>query len=208
MTSQVMILTKRFGILATDRQQTMADGKTYGGINKIFELSRLHSAGVMLNGNPDLQEVPMETLITEFKSKTNFNEIKTIKEIKDRFIKFLCENTDYSSVDEYITSKFLSFKYNMISEINHFGFSNVVKERSKKDICPFIYQYLNFNHEFDDIIPDNLDRKDYVEILWQIFSFDIQNEVTGVVLSGFDLESYYPSFFEIEIYFNNQGKIL
>ena len=56
MTSQVMILTKRFGILATDRQQTMADGKTYGGINKIFELSRLHSAGIMINGNHDLQE--------------------------------------------------------------------------------------------------------------------------------------------------------
>ena len=136
MTSQVMILTKRFGILATDRQQTMADGKTYGGINKIFELSRLHSAGVMLNGNPDLQEVPMETLITEFKSKTNFNEIKTIKEIKDRFIKFLCENTDYSSVDEYISSKLLSFKFNVISEINQFGFSNVVKERPKKIFVP------------------------------------------------------------------------
>jgi hypothetical protein len=28
MTSEVMILTKRFGILAADRQQTMADGKT------------------------------------------------------------------------------------------------------------------------------------------------------------------------------------
>ena len=107
-----------------------------------------------------------------------------------------------------ISSKLLSFKFNVISEINQFGFSNVVKERPKKDICPFIYQYSNFNHEFDDIIPDNFDRKDHVEILWQIFSFDIQNEVTGVVLSGFDLESYYPSFFEIEIYFNNQGKIL
>ena len=29
MTSQVSIFTKRFGILASDRQQTLSDGKTY-----------------------------------------------------------------------------------------------------------------------------------------------------------------------------------
>ena len=58
-----MILTKIFGILAADRQQTMADGKTYGGIRKIFELSRQLSSAIMINGNPDFENVPIETLI-------------------------------------------------------------------------------------------------------------------------------------------------
>lgn len=72
MTSEVMILTKRFGILAADRQQTMADGKTYGGIRKIFELSHQHSAAIMINGNADFEDVPIETLISEFKYHTDF----------------------------------------------------------------------------------------------------------------------------------------
>ena len=208
MTSQVIIFTKRFGILATDRQQTLADGKTYTGVKKIFELSRLHSAGVMLNGNPDLDDVPMETLIAEFKAGTDFKEIGTVEEIADRFINFLSKSTDSSSVDEYVSSRLKYFRYNLISEIDEFGFFNIIEERRKKDICPFIKEYSDYDNEFDDIIPEDADKDEYLEILWQIFSFDLQNDVTGIVLAGFDLKNHYPSFFEIEIYFNNNGKMI
>lgn len=75
MTSQAMILNKRNAIFVSDRQQTMADGKTYGGIQKIFEVSEIHSSAVMINGNPDFESVPMETLIGEFKFKTDFRKI-------------------------------------------------------------------------------------------------------------------------------------
>lgn len=110
MTSEVVILTKRFGILAADRQQTMADGKTYGGIKKIFELSKLHSAGIMINCNPDFEEVPIETLISEFKLKTDFRRIGTIEGIKNELINFLAENTENSSTDEYLEKTLKSLK--------------------------------------------------------------------------------------------------
>ena len=150
----------------------------------------------------------METLIAEFKSKTNFREIETIEEIKDRFIVFLSDSTDSSSAEKYVSSRLTYFKYNLISEIDEIGFYEVVEKRLKKDICPFIYNYSNFNNEFDDIIPVDVEKGEYVEILWQIFSFDLQNEGTGIIIAGFDLKLHYPSFFEIEIYFNNNGKIV
>lgn len=162
----------------------------------------------MLNGNPDLEDVPMETLIAEFKAGTDFKEIGTVEEIADRFINFLSKSTDSSSVDEYVSSRLKYFRYNLISEIDEFGFFNIIDERRKKDICPFIKEYSNYDNEFDDIIPEDADKDECLEILWQIFSFDLQNDVTGIVLAGFDLKNHYPSFFEIEIYFNNNGKMI
>ena len=51
-------------------------------------------------------------------------------------------------------------------------------------------------------------KRKYTEILWKIFSFELLFEVTGIVISGFDLKSHYPSFFEIELYYNDNGKII
>lgn len=96
----------------------------------------------------------------------------------------------------------------MILEINEDTFDDVISERQKKDICPFIKRYSNFHNEFEDIIPDEKDKEEYTEILWKIFSFELQFEVTGIVLAGFDLKSHYPSFFEMELYFNDNGKII
>jgi hypothetical protein len=60
----------------------MADGKTYGGIKKIFELSCLHSSGIMINGNADFQNVPIETLINEFKFEQISDKFLQLKRLK------------------------------------------------------------------------------------------------------------------------------
>ena len=208
MTSQATILTKRNCIFVSDRQQTMVDGKTYGGIQKIFEVSKIHSSAMMINGNADFENVPIETLISEFRFKTNFRKIGTIKGIKDEFINFLSKNTDHSSTDEFLEKTLTSFKENLILEIEEEGFDNVISGKQRKKICPFIEKYSNYDEEFDDILPDDVDKEQYKKILWEMFSFELQFEVTGIVLAGFNLKSHYPSFFEIEIYFNDNGKIV
>ena len=53
---------------------------------KIFEISPMHSSAIMINGNADFENVPIETLIREFRFKTDFRQIKTIEEIKTKFI--------------------------------------------------------------------------------------------------------------------------
>ena len=180
MTSQAMILTKRVCILATDRQQTMADGKTYGGIEKIFEISEIHSYAIMINGNADFENVPIETLIREFKFKT-------------KFIDYLSKNTESITTNEFVEKSLKIFKNELIFDINEKGFE-LTKDKKERFVLS-LKKYSNYSDEFLDIIPDNFDKKSYNELLWQIFSFELQYEATGIVIAGFDLESNFPSFF-------------
>lgn len=208
MTSQAMILTKRLGILATDRQQTMADGKTYGGVEKIFEISQIHSSAIMINGSADFVNIPIETLIREFRFNTDFRQINTIEEIKTKFIGYLSKNTDSLTTDEFLEKSLKIFKQELIVDIDEKGFENVINERRKRKIFPFIKKYSNYLDEFLELFPENFDKKNHNELLWEIFSFELQYEATGIVIAGFDLKSHYPSFFEIDLYYNDNGKIM
>jgi hypothetical protein len=208
MTSQAMILTRRNGIFVSDRQQTMADGKTYGGIQKIFGISQIHSSAIMINGKADFENVPMETLIAEFKFKTDFRQIGTIEEISHRFINFLSKHTENSSTDGFLKEALIPFKETLVSQIHEREFDEVIAEKQRRSVCPFIRNYSNYDSEFDDVIPDDKDKNQYCQILWEIFSFELQGESTGIVFAGFNLRSHYPSFFEIEIYYNDNGKIV
>lgn len=208
MTSEVVLLNKRLGILAADRQQTMPDGKTYTGVSKIFKLSPIHSCAVLINGNPDFQEVPIETLIGEFKVGTDFSNINSVGEIKDRFIDFLSKNTESTSADDYIEYFLDLFKDDLIFDINQSDFKTVVSQRPKRRICPFIKDYSLYSSAFDDVIPSEVDKDEYLDTLWEIFSFELLYESTGMAICGYDLDSHYPSFYEIELFFNSDGKII
>ena len=120
----------------------------------------------------------------------------------------MSKNTEPSSVNEFLERALVPFKENLMHQISVYGFDNVICEKRKRDICPFIKNYSDYDGEFDDIIPDGRDRSQYTKILWEIFSFELRGDVTGIVLGGFDLKSHYPSFHEIEIYFNDNGKIV
>ena len=208
MTSENLIFTKRFGILAADRQQTMSDGKTYTGVRKIFELSENHSCAVLINGNPDFQDVPIETLIGEFKARTDFSEINSVGEIKDGFLEFVSKNTEASTVDEYIDKILGLFKHDLTLEIDFSDFKTVISNKQRREICPFIKNYSHYSTAFDDIIPHDVDKDEYLDILWEIFSFELLYFSTGIVICGYDLDSHYPSFYEMVLFFNNDGKIV
>ena len=203
-----MLITKRNVIMASDKQVSMPDGKTYGGIDKIFELSKIHPAGLMFNGLADFENVPIETLIGEFKIHTNFRRFSTIDEIKNEFIKFLSKNTESSSVEEFIKNALETFKQDLILEFQDYGFKKAMALKHRGELPLFVKEFSNFDNEFHDIIPEWEDKEEYNTILWEIFSYYLQYEGTGIVIAGFNLKSHYPSFVEINIYCNDDGKII
>ena len=162
MTSQGMIFNKRNLILVSDRQETMPDGKTYEGMGKIFELSPFHSAAIMVNGYADFENIPIETLIGEFKIKTDFRKIKTIEEIKNRFLTFLSNNT---SPNHGIEELLENFKKELIFKIHENGFDEVIEVKSKKSVPPFVRKYSKFKDYFFDIIPENYDKTKFNQII-------------------------------------------
>ena len=97
-----MIITKECIICSSDQAATMSDGKTYDGMRKIYELTDLFPAEIMYNGNADFENFSMETLISKFRNTADFEELKTVENLKNEFVEFLSKNTQFSNVDDYL----------------------------------------------------------------------------------------------------------
>jgi ATP-dependent protease HslVU (ClpYQ) peptidase subunit len=67
MTSEVIIMNRNAMALAADSAVTMGNIKTYNGVNKLFYISNNPPIGIMIFGSADFENIPMETLIKEFK---------------------------------------------------------------------------------------------------------------------------------------------
>ena len=208
MTAQVLIATKECIVTSSDKTATMSDGKTYDGLRKIFKLTDEFPAEVMFNGNADFENLSIETLISKFKNTVDFKKLKTVENIKNEFIKFLSHNTESTDVNEYLKTLISSFKDELIIQIDYDGFDGVINNSKGKEAPAFVKAYTNFDNEFHDIIPDDKDKSELNLIIWEMFSYELSFEGTGVIFAGFDVENDYPSFFEIRIHCNDHGEII
>ena len=110
MTSEVVIMNKNAIVMAADSAVTVGGTKTYTGVNKLFILSNSPPMGIMIFGSADFENIPMETLIKEFKRKTEFEKCNDIEMIKDEFLKFLSENTPKTDMKNKIEITLPLFK--------------------------------------------------------------------------------------------------
>lgn len=208
MTAQVLIITKECIVCSSDQAATMSDGKTYDGMRKIFKLTDLLPAEIMYNGNADFENFSMETLISKFKNTVDFEELGTVENIKNEFINFLSQNTQSTDFNDYLREILDDFKEDLIVEIDSYGFDEVIGDAKRREIPPFVKRYSDFGSEFHDIIPEDKEKYEFNLIIWEMFSYSLLFEGTGVVFSGFDIPHDFPSFFEINIHCNDNGKIV
>lgn len=207
MTAQSLILTKDVAVVGSDLAITTPDNKSYTTEKKIFCLDKNFPVAVMINGYIDFEDISLETLIGEFAKTLDFDKIQSVKQIKNGFIHYLEKNTEYTSSDAYLRWILDSFKETIVEEINEYGFEDVISYKKRKELLPFVKKYDNFDSEFFDIIPNDSKRK-YNQILWEIFCYELSFEGSGVIFVGFDEKNYYPSFFEINIFCNDNGKLI
>lgn len=84
MTSEILIMNKNAIVMAADSAVTVEGSKTYNGVNKLFMLSNDPPMGIMIFGAAYFESIPMETLIKEYRKKTDlktnriFYQLKTI----------------------------------------------------------------------------------------------------------------------------------
>ena len=160
----------------------------------------------MINGLMDFEGIPLETLISEFKSE--IDEFTSVEKIKKDFIAFLSKNTSYTTSEEYLKWVLATFKTRLHNLIEEDGFKTAVNSKLTKEIPDFLKQYPHFENEFYDIIPDTLDKKHYNLKIWKIFSFELNFEGTGIIIAGFDKTNHYASLAVFNIYCNDHGKII
>ena len=208
MTCQGMITTKKHALFVSDTAETLGDGKTYNGIEKIIPLSKRHSSGIMINGNLEFENTPVNVLLKEYRENIDFKKIDTICEMKNRLPDYLAKNTKATTKEDYIKKELNYFKEELKEDINENGFTKTVKARNKIKVKTFLKSYKNFNNEFDDIIPQDKNKKYYTKRLWEIFSCELQFEGTEIIILGYDMQHHYPTFYEFNIYCNDNGKVL
>lgn len=208
MTSEAMILNKDLITLSSDLAMTTPEDKSYNCGTKIFELKESCPVAVMINGNLDFEEISLETLIGEFGKTIDYDEIKTVEGVKDEFIKYLSENTESTSIDEYLSEILDEFKDEICYQISENGFNQTLSTYKQNKLSDYIMDYKNFSDEFFNLIPDDEDKSQYNTEIWKIFSHYLSFEGTGIIFAGFDLDNFHPSYFEINLHCNNDGDII
>lgn len=206
MTIQSAVYNKGSLILCSDLRQTVEEYKSYIGVKKIFEMNETHPIGIMINGLMDFQNIPLETLIGEFRK--NITDFSDIRKIQEEFINFLHKNTSMTSAEEYLYPVLESFKIRMMDSIDEVGFENTIDSRKLQKIPDFIKNYSSFDSEFYEIIPEEYDKRNYNLKIWEIFSYELNFEGTEIILAGFNENHHYGSLFVFNIYYNSQDGLI
>lgn len=98
MTAEIAVLNKECAALAADSMVTIntVDGsKTYNNSNKLFTLSKLHPVGVLTWGGTDIQTVPTELLIKEFRKSLHADSREHLSAYSADFVDFLRTKTPW-----------------------------------------------------------------------------------------------------------------
>ena len=105
----------------------------------------------------------METLIKEFKRKTDFNKIDDIESIKNEFLIYLAKNTPTTNMQKQIKNKLLLFDKIIKPTLENMdceSFEEFVISNGKTTLPDFINDIPEINdyeYDFADIIPDDID---------------------------------------------------
>jgi hypothetical protein len=223
MTAEIVIMNKSAIAMAADSAATLTNNKVYNGVNKLFQLSNNPPVGIMIYGNANCNNIPMEILIKEFRKKLGEKSLERISDFGKELMKFLkakCEN--FCDADSY----YLSILRNIFINFHNYYF-RYRNEVSNDEECTFL-DYLDkkypedkfhFNVSIDEVELESLDdmikntfnrgieagffnREDEKRAYGILRKFFISNTLlnyTGIVIAGFDCEKLYPSYLSYHV---------
>lgn len=212
MTSEILILTPSAVTLAADSAVTVGNRKTYNGANKLFMLSNNPPMGIMTYNLANFSNIPLETIIKEFRIEIKDEDLTTVEEFMDRFKEFLgklINNSLHSCSFEDKLIKFISLFKNQFN-INETQFESIIRRipsiwdyDSLGENSKIIIEKLNENEErFIEVIPnfESLKNQDEIlELFKKFFAYNEFSATTGVVIAGFNKDRLFPSYIEFNI---------
>lgn len=215
MTSEILIINKNAIAMAADSAVTVGNKKTYMGVNKLFMLSNNPPMGIMIFGSANFGRVPMETLIKEFRSKTNFEQLANIENIKNEFLSYLdnISNEDtsidiFKELDEF--KDYLIGFSNKCSDENWNNLINSIK--NGKSISFFEKDEINKKKYYSEIekisssLTDNRTMNE--DLVEKCFCEALIDASTGVVIAGFNENEFFPSYVSFNLIAKQDGHII
>lgn len=207
MTCLVLIITSILIVLAADDAVTL-ENRIFEGMEKIYALSNDPPISVMIYGNSDFCEIPLENIISEFKKKTDFKKINTILKVKKEFLKFNNETLQEKTTDTYLKEELKKFKDEIKENLNEIDLKHLTKQKEKIQKFKCFEEY---SLDFDDILPENLSKNE-TEILKNnleyIFFENLNEKRSGIVISGIDKQTMKSSYTQFEMIMNTSNKVI
>ena len=170
----------------------------------------------MIFGSADFENIPLETLIKEFKRKTNFRKFNDIELIKEEFLKFLSENTPKTDIEheiEITLPLFKNFIKLKLENISIEDFEEFIINQGKRKLPDFlneINELTEYNYDFEELIPTEIDENKneiLIDSLKNIFFDFIASMSTGIVIAGFNENEMFPSCMQFNIHFNYNNEV-
>ena len=214
MTSEILILTPSAVALAADSAVTIENRKTYTGVNKLFMLSNSPPMGIMTYNLSNFSNIPLETIIKEFRAEIKDKDLTTVIEFRDTFIEFLddlVKNELYTCSFEDKLMEFIApLDLNQIP-IDKITFEKIIRnipndwdyDIFEEDSELIIGKLKKNNEKFINAIPNYSNFENQDEILELFKRFFVYKEFlepfTGIVIAGFNKNRLFPSYVEFNV---------
>jgi len=122
MTAEVSVINRQGVAIAADSAVTIGNNKTYYTQQKIFNLSKRHSVGIMVFGNAEFMDINWEIIINEFSKALGDRVLDTLEEYAKYLLVFL---RDFIHLDTY--------QKLFLEEISYYFF-DAIKDGYNEDI--------------------------------------------------------------------------
>ena len=208
MTSEILIMNKNAIVMAADSAVTVDNKKSYMGVNKLFLLSNDPPMGIMIFGSADFVNVPLETLIKEYREQTDFKELGNINNIKEDFIEYLsgiCQEDDFS---RNLKNDLANFKKLLLRED---CLENFFNSSDNAEIFSFLEEdEFNIDVEFKRLAQELEEKGVTVDVttLKKCFSNMIALSSTGIVIAGFNQDDFFPSYISFNLIAKQGNKVI
>ena len=118
MTSEILIMTPTAIALAADSVVTIGNSKTYDGANKLFMLSNNPPSGIMIYNNANFYNIPMETIIKDFRKKMRRENIGKIEDYKSKLEDYLKQIKEENQIQDIPLIELIKLFSNKLMKLN------------------------------------------------------------------------------------------
>jgi hypothetical protein len=196
--------------------------------NKLFRLSKKSSVGILLYNNSRINDIPFELLVKDFRAEHLDCDFNELSEYAESFLDYLgnckintkeIESNYVKNVVEFMVSDIYSISQQYFQENNIVDSSEIIIKMKiflenrlhsirEKPLYEGVHGTLitNIDKEYSDFIPKNLSMDEQIaELLKTICLESLYRDVSllpcsGVVITGFGKNNYFPSYFHYHLF--------
>lgn len=226
MTAEIAVMNRHGIALAADSAVTIGGKKVYNSANKLFTLSKYHPVGILIYGSAELNGIPWELIIKEYREQLKDINFDTIEAFYDNFQKFL--NNPRWNITESMQAQTARLLVNSFCEFFH---AEYVKRNQGKN--PSVYEEKLFQEtlsEFNILLKEVVSTPyndfaaynllEFIKTIYQgahikisdaqiqqlldIFGkslnsdYSFFNNISGIAIVGYGKNDIYPSLFSFE----------